>query len=145
MLVTIRFRGARAASSPRTAVLIASVPPPVKSELRIGAADEARDLRAGLVDRLPGELAEAVHAGRVAVALRQVDEHRLNDFRRGAGGGVVVEVGQLHRGILRAGWAAMPRCGARIRDGWRRADRAGELFIIFESSDGCSRCAGSLL
>src|SRR5213075_2007941 len=58
-----------------------------ESELRVRAMDQGRDPRASLVDPLPRELAEAVDARGVAVAIGQIYEHRLHDFRRGAGGG----------------------------------------------------------
>src|SRR6185295_20325158 len=49
-----------------------------------------------LIDRLSRSLAKPVHAGRVAVPLVQIWQHRLHNLRRGLGGGVVVEVDEVH-------------------------------------------------
>ena len=66
---------------------------------RIGP-DEASHVRARLVERRPGLLAEPVQAGRVAEALAQHRQHRLQHARVQGRGRVVVEVDALHDAIL---------------------------------------------
>src|SRR5690242_6286219 len=56
------------------------------------AADQQGDLGAGVVNQSAGLLSRPVHAGGVRVVVFQHAEHRLYDFRGGAGGGVVIEV-----------------------------------------------------
>src|SRR4051794_26270567 len=60
------------------------------------AADEVRDFGAGFVDRLAGALAETVDTGGVAIPFREERQHGLDHAGGGLGGGVVIEVDQVH-------------------------------------------------
>jgi hypothetical protein len=68
-----------------------------EQQLAVGASHQCRDLCPRLVDCLTRALAEAVDARRVAVQLSEVRQHRRQHIGRGLGGGVVVEINQVHR------------------------------------------------
>ena len=84
----------RAAGTPSTARLSASVPPPVNTT-SLGSTPSSGHQLARLVDRLAGIARSTVRSRRVAEALGEERQHRLDRLGSHRRGRRVIEVGQL--------------------------------------------------
>src|SRR5205814_564574 len=90
-------------------------------------AVESRDLVAGLVDRLPGALAETIDAGGIAELLGQVRHHGLENLGVERRGGRMVQVHHRHHSMVSRGrgWLSeTPQLAGRLP----RRTAAGEFL-----------------
>ncbi len=92
----VRAAARAARTTPSTARLSASVPPPVKTISPGWQWIERRHLPPRRLQPLLGFLAEMVNAGSVTIHLTETRRHGLQHFGSQGSGGVVVEVNVLH-------------------------------------------------
>src|SRR5918995_5073848 len=71
---------------------------------RIGGADQTCDLGSGLAKALADLAAESVNARRIAIELRIIRRHSLEDLRQDPRGRVVIEVDLVCHRLLTSGW-----------------------------------------
>ena len=97
VLVTTSRRISSIRTAPRTAILLASVPPPVKDDLVRRGADQRCDLGAGGFYRVVGTAAKTVRRRRIAELAAQKGQHGVEHRGVDRRGGIVVEIDRGHR------------------------------------------------